>query len=292
MRHCGGLSSIQTKKMPTKLIFQWELLEKLLYIFFFIYAELNRLWLGQSYFPSIRWTVTWQVQWVETLVCLRCRLQYFMFIQHYLICIFQYLVWLLPCLMFAVFRVHCNEQWLLFVGQSYTVVRQTEEMCRAASLIRKAGRGRRQERGKEWKTEERKIAFILLFTESACAQFSLVAISVGLSVSIACNCWYRLNGLCLTAELTGEGSVAVAVGISDRLQVTCNMWHMTCDTWHMTWFQDQLGPIWITVQNSHKLSDGDPMLSYWLMFDNTIIIKHFGPFKHPLQDIVIHSMFW
>ena len=37
MRHCGGLSSIQTKKMPTKLIFQWELSEKVLYIFFFLF---------------------------------------------------------------------------------------------------------------------------------------------------------------------------------------------------------------------------------------------------------------
>ena len=45
------------------------------------------------------------------------------------------------------------------------MVRQTEEMCRAASLIREAGRGRTQERGKEWTTEETKIAFILLLTE-------------------------------------------------------------------------------------------------------------------------------
>ena len=151
--------------------------------------------------------MTGQLQWVETLVRLRCSLQYFVFILNYLVCNLQYLVWLLQYTMHTVFCVHCTEQWLLFVGQSYTVVRQTEEMCRAASLIRKAGRGRRQERGKEWRTEETKIAFILLFTDSAWGRLSLVAgMSVCLSVSIACKCWYGLNGLCLILRV--EESIA------------------------------------------------------------------------------------
>ena len=30
------------------------------------------------------------------------------------------------------------------------------------------------------------------------------------------------------------GSMAVAVGVNDMWQVTCNKWHATCDTWHVT----------------------------------------------------------
>ena len=44
-------------------------------------------------------------------------------------------------------------------------------------------------------------------------------------------------------ELAGEGSLDVAVSISDKWHVTRNIWHMTLetwhvtpDTWHMTWF--------------------------------------------------------
>ena len=29
-------------------------------------------------------------------------------------------------------------------------------------------------------------------------------------------------------------SVAVALGVSDRWKVTCEMWHVTCDIWHVT----------------------------------------------------------
>ena len=35
-------------------------------------------------------------------------------------------------------------------------------------------------------------------------------------------------------ELAGGGSAAVAVGVSDRCKVTCNMRHMTLDTQHLT----------------------------------------------------------
>ena len=47
--------------------------------------------------------------------------------------------------------------------------------------------------------------------------------------------------LCIVGELAGKGSVAVAVGFSDRWKVTCDMcysscdtWQVTCDTWHKT----------------------------------------------------------
>ena len=40
--------------------------------------------------------------------------------------------------------------------------------------------------------------------------------------------------LCIVAELTGGGSVAVAVGVSDRWQVTLDTWQVTHDTWHVT----------------------------------------------------------
>ena len=54
--------------------------------------------------------------------------------------------------------------------------------------------------------------------------------------------------LCTVGELAEEGSLAVAIGISDSWhvtgdrwrvtpimwQVTCDSWHMTCDTWHLT----------------------------------------------------------
>ena len=40
--------------------------------------------------------------------------------------------------------------------------------------------------------------------------------------------------LCTVGELAGLGSVAVAVDVSDRWQVTGDRWQVTCDTWHMT----------------------------------------------------------
>ena len=40
--------------------------------------------------------------------------------------------------------------------------------------------------------------------------------------------------LCLMGELEGRGSVAVAVGHSDRWQVAGDIWHMTCDTINVT----------------------------------------------------------
>ena len=39
----------------------------------------------------------------------------------------------------------------------------------------------------------------------------------------------------IMGELAGEGSVTVAVGVSDMWQVTRDMWHLTHDTWHMTY---------------------------------------------------------
>ena len=44
----------------------------------------------------------------------------------------------------------------------------------------------------------------------------------------------QTSWLCIMGELAGGGSVAVAVGISDMWQVTCNTWHMTHDMKHMT----------------------------------------------------------
>ena len=41
--------------------------------------------------------------------------------------------------------------------------------------------------------------------------------------------------LCIMRELARGGSVAVAVGVSDRWHATRNTWHMTCDTWHLTY---------------------------------------------------------
>ena len=35
-------------------------------------------------------------------------------------------------------------------------------------------------------------------------------------------------------ELAGGGSLAGAVGVSERRQVTGDMQHTACDTWHIT----------------------------------------------------------
>ena len=49
--------------------------------------------------------------------------------------------------------------------------------------------------------------------------------------------------LYIEGKLAGGGFVAVAVGVSDRWQVTGDRWrathetwHITCDMWHMTWY--------------------------------------------------------
>ena len=44
----------------------------------------------------------------------------------------------------------------------------------------------------------------------------------------------RTSLLCIVEELAGVGSVAVAVGVSDSWQVTCDTQHMSHDTWHAT----------------------------------------------------------
>ena len=44
----------------------------------------------------------------------------------------------------------------------------------------------------------------------------------------------RASLLYIIGELPWGGSVAVAVGFSDRWQVSRKMWHLTPDRWHMT----------------------------------------------------------
>ena len=52
--------------------------------------------------------------------------------------------------------------------------------------------------------------------------------------------------LCIVGELAGGGIITVAVGVSDRWQVTRHTWHLTSDTWHLfIWFFDQR---WKNVQ--------------------------------------------
>ena len=63
--------------------------------------------------------------------------------------------------------------------------------------------------------------------------------------------------LCITGELAGQGSVAVAVGISDRWQVTRSKRHMTNDTWHVT------PDIWHV---NHETEESDilfPFCQFW-----------------------------
>ena len=67
-------------------------------------------------------------------------------------------------------------------------------------------------------------------------------------------------------ELAGEGSVAVAVGVSDRWQVTGDRWHakrdtwhMTCEAWHFYFFFSPLSvstcPFWYRCYYPHMLTD-------------------------------------
>ena len=44
----------------------------------------------------------------------------------------------------------------------------------------------------------------------------------------------QTNLVCILGELTGGGSLTVAVSVSDRWQVTRNTWHVTHETWHLT----------------------------------------------------------
>ena len=49
--------------------------------------------------------------------------------------------------------------------------------------------------------------------------------------------WVVLESLqtsLLWKVLAGAGSVAMANGVSNRWQMTCDTWHKTCDTWNMT----------------------------------------------------------
>ena len=50
--------------------------------------------------------------------------------------------------------------------------------------------------------------------------------------------------LCIVGELAGGGSVAVAVGVSDRWQVTPNMWHLTCETFLLLLYQCYYRQTW------------------------------------------------
>ena len=47
---------------------------------------------------------------------------------------------------------------------------------------------------------------------------------------------FQVSLLCIVGELAGGGSVAVAVSLSDKWQVTCDRWRMTHDTWHFVFF--------------------------------------------------------
>ena len=46
--------------------------------------------------------------------------------------------------------------------------------------------------------------------------------------------FWSLQTCLLCIVLAGAGSVAMANGVSNRWQMTCDTWHKTCDTWNMT----------------------------------------------------------
>ena len=46
--------------------------------------------------------------------------------------------------------------------------------------------------------------------------------------------WLRTSLLCIAGELAGGGPVALAIGVSDRWQVTGDVSNMACDTSHVT----------------------------------------------------------
>ena len=52
--------------------------------------------------------------------------------------------------------------------------------------------------------------------------------------SFFCLCIPRWLDWLLVGVLAGGGSMAMALGVSDRWQVTCDNWHATWDTWHVT----------------------------------------------------------
>ena len=74
-----------------------------------------------------------------------------------------------------------------------------------------------------------------------------IGIPLDISVFLTCQCVFwrfdfflgfcvlQTSLLCIEGEVSGVGSVAVAIGVTVELHyTTCEMWHVTGDTWHRT----------------------------------------------------------
>ena len=74
-----------------------------------------------------------------------------------------------------------------------------------------------------WLRNDQKLAHGLFYFQVFATYYGLVHVNISSSIL-----------LCILVKLSGWGSLAVAVGVSDMWQVTFDMWHVTPDIWQLT----------------------------------------------------------